>query len=97
MAVMYLGRIVEMADNRAIYAKPRHPCTVSLLSAVPVADPDYKRELLPLEGDVPSPIEPPPGCTFHPRCPFKLDICSQKVPPLESGSDGHAFACFNPR
>jgi oligopeptide/dipeptide ABC transporter ATP-binding protein len=97
VAVMYLGRIVEMADNRAIYAQPRHPYTISLLASVPVADPEYRRDSVPLEGEVPSPIRPPPGCTFHPRCPNRTEICSKQVPSLETGADGHSFACFNPR
>jgi peptide/nickel transport system ATP-binding protein len=97
VAVMYLGRIVELADNLSIYSSPRHPYTVSLLSAVPVADPEARRETVPLEGEVPSPIRPPPGCTFHPRCSFRTELCARQVPVLETGADGHSFACFNPR
>ncbi len=97
VAVMYLGRIVELADNRSIYARPRHPYTASLLASVPVADPETRREDVVLEGEVPSPIRPPPGCTFHPRCPRRTEICSREVPRLETGQDGNSFACFNPR
>ena len=96
VAVMYLGKVVETASNRDIYTRPRHPYTVSLLASVPVADPEYRREVVPLEGEVPSPIRPPPGCAFHPRCPNRREICSKQVPRLETGPDGHAFACFNP-
>jgi peptide/nickel transport system ATP-binding protein len=97
VAVMYLGRIVEMADSRSIYTRPRHPYTASLLSSVPVADPELEREEIVLEGEVPSPIRPPTGCTFHPRCPYRTEICSREVPPLETAPDGHRFACFHPR
>jgi oligopeptide/dipeptide ABC transporter ATP-binding protein len=97
VAVMYLGRIVEMADNRDIYDRPRHPYTISLLASVPVADPEARRETQPLEGEVPSPIRPPPGCAFHPRCAHRTEVCSREAPPLETGPDGHSFACHHPR
>jgi peptide/nickel transport system ATP-binding protein len=96
VAVMYLGKIVELADNKRIYAAARHPYTISLLSAVPVADPDYSCEEIILEGDVPSPVNPPSGCAFHPRCPYATDICRTTTPTLESNAEGHAIACFNP-
>ncbi len=96
IAVMYLGRIVEISSYDEIINRARHPYTVSLLSAVPVPDPDIHREEIILEGDVPSPISPPPGCTFHPRCPRCVTVCRENVPPLEEHSSGHHFACFNP-
>ncbi len=96
VSVMYLGKVVETADSRQLYANPRHPYTISLLSAVPVADPDYKSEEIILEGDVPSPVSPPSGCTFHPRCPYRIDICDKVIPQLEKDRDGHKIACHNP-
>ncbi len=96
VAVMYLGRIVEIAESERIYANPRHPYTISLLSAVPVADPDVKKEEIVLEGDVPSPVNPPPGCSFHPRCPYATDICRKATPVLEPNAVGHEIACHNP-
>ncbi len=96
VAVMYLGKVVETAPAQQLYANPRHPYTISLLSAVPVADPDHPNELRPPEGDVPSPVNPPSGCTFHPRCSYKTDVCTQIVPALEKDQDGHVIACHNP-
>jgi len=96
VAVMYLGKIVEIADSSRIYDNPRHPYTISLLSAVPVADPDVTKEEIILEGDVPSPVNPPSGCSFHPRCPFAIDICRKVTPKLEENAEGHAIACHNP-
>ncbi len=96
VAVMYLGRICELAESKELYASPRHPYTISLLSAVPVADPDYKQEQIILEGDVPSPVNPPSGCTFHPRCPYATEICSTVIPELKEISPGHLLACHNP-
>jgi oligopeptide/dipeptide ABC transporter ATP-binding protein len=96
VAVMYLGRIVESADSEELYAHPRHPYTISLLSAVPVADPDYESREIILEGDVPSPINPPSGCTFHPRCRYKTERCERETPRFIEHSPGHRFACFNP-
>ncbi len=96
VAVMYLGKIVETADAKALYANPRHPYTISLLAAVPVADPDHPNELHPPEGDVPSPVNPPSGCTFHPRCSHRVDICDKVIPQLGKDMDGHVIACHNP-
>jgi len=96
VAVMYLGRIVEMGSSQELYARPRHPYTISLLSSVPVADPDIKQGGMILEGDVPSPVNPPSGCTFHPRCPRCLDICRQERPRFIEERAGHPFACHNP-
>lgn len=93
VGVMYLGRLVEVAESEQLYAKPLHPYTQALLSAVPVPDPNFMKEEVPLEGDMPNPANPPTGCTFHTRCPFKMDICSQVVPQLVDLEEGHSVAC----
>jgi len=95
VAVMYLGRIVEIADAKSIYAHPAHPYTQALLASLPIADPRQRTQRQPLEGDVPNPSRPPPGCAFHTRCPHARDICMQQVPVLEklSGGSDHQAAC----
>jgi len=95
--VMYLGRIVEVAESVTIYDNPRHPYTKALLSAIPVPDPKIqaKRRLVDLKGEIPSPINPPTGCRFHPRCPIAVvpGICSEVDPPLEAKAADHVAAC----
>ena len=93
VAVMYLGKIVEVADSEQLYEKPMHPYTRALLSAVPVPDPDYQKEQIIIEGDIPNPADPPTGCTFHTRCPFKMDICTKVTPRLMEQTTGHSVAC----
>jgi len=93
VAVMYLGTLVELASSEELYRGPRHPYTVSLLSAIPVPDPDRPRKRIVLAGDVPSPTNPPSGCRFHPRCFMAKDICAKEVPPLREVSPGHQSAC----
>jgi oligopeptide transport system ATP-binding protein len=94
VAVMYLGKIVEMAPARILYQDPRHPYTLALLSSIPVADPSQKREPIVLHGEVPSPINPPAGCRFHPRCPSRKVDCSRSEPPVQEIEPGHYVACF---
>ena len=91
--VMYLGKVVELADAKTICRDPRHPYTQALISAVPVVDPDSKRKRIVLPGDVPSPINPPSGCPFHPRCPVAEARCKTEVPPLRELKPGHLAAC----
>jgi oligopeptide transport system ATP-binding protein len=93
IAVMYLGRIVELAKDRELYTSPAHPYTVALLSAIPVPDPNITKKRIILEGDVPSPMRPPSGCHFHTRCPLKKEACETTVPKLIEIREGHFVAC----
>jgi peptide/nickel transport system ATP-binding protein len=93
IAVMYLGKIVEYADKKTLFTNPLHPYTQALLSAVPVPNPKLRREKRLLQGDVPSPINPPPGCTFHTRCPYAQERCRQEVPALKEIGPGHGVSC----
>ena len=96
VAVMYLGKIVEIAETDELFENPLHPYTVALLSAIPVPDPKKKTHRIILPGEVPSPVNPPPACRFHPRCPRRIDICSKVEPPLLEARPGHWLACHNP-
>lgn len=96
IAIMYLGRIVEVGDIRQVYAKPSHPYTEALLAAVPVPDPKRRKQHIQLpKGEIPNPINPPSGCTFHPRCPIAQDVCKREVPQLlpMAGEGGQLVAC----
>lgn len=96
--VMYLGKIVEIADKKSLFQNPQHPYTKALLSAIPSPDPERKKERIILKGDVPSPINPPTGCRFHTRCPFATDICKKQVPELRNldhMNKGHRAACHH--
>jgi oligopeptide/dipeptide ABC transporter ATP-binding protein len=94
IAVMYLGTVVEVATTEDFSKSPRHPYTRALLLAVPIPDPHRRAEPFPIEGDVPSPIDPPAGCTFHPRCPHAFERCSQQKPPLAEAANAHFVACW---
>jgi peptide/nickel transport system ATP-binding protein/oligopeptide transport system ATP-binding protein len=95
VAVMYLGKIVEMAPREALFENPLHMYTKALISAIPIPDPTLDRERVLLEGEVPSPVNPPRGCRFHPRCPIAIDQCSQDEPTFEEVTPNHWVACFN--
>jgi oligopeptide/dipeptide ABC transporter ATP-binding protein len=94
VAVMYLGKMVELSEREELFENPLHPYTQALMSAIPVPDPTLKRERIILKGDVPSPVNPPSGCRFHPRCPVVMDHCSQEEPEFIDISDGHYVACW---
>jgi peptide/nickel transport system ATP-binding protein len=95
VAVMYLGRVMELADRDELYARPAHPYTQALLDAAPIPDPKVERGRAPraLKGEIPSPLTPPPGCVFHTRCPFAVDICKQEVPEARQFGPRHLVAC----
>jgi oligopeptide transport system ATP-binding protein len=93
VAIMYLGKVVEIAQSETIYRDAKHPYTRALLSSVPMPDMDRKKERVLLQGDVPSPVNPPSGCTFHPRCAYREAICDQMEPPLDFDADSHGVAC----
>ena len=93
VAVMYLGRIVELATDKALYQNPLHPYSQALLSAVPIPDPEVQKQKILLQGDVPSPMNPPSGCSFHTRCPQAKEVCSRQEPALQDMGDGHWVAC----
>ena len=93
IAVMYLGKVVEMAPKGALFERQLHPYTQALFQAIPIPDPDVRRERVVLKGDVPSPANPPPGCPFHPRCPIAIDVCSRVEPPLVEVEPDHWAAC----
>lgn len=94
VAVMYLGRVVEIADKKQIYENPVHPYTKALLSAIPMPNPEVKRERIILQGDVPNPADPPSGCHFHKRCPYAKKECSETVPPFVTVEPGHQVLCW---
>ncbi|QCQ23396.1 ABC transporter ATP-binding protein [Desulfoglaeba alkanexedens] len=94
VAVMYLGRLVELADKKELYTNPLHPYTQALLEAIPIPDPEVKKDFKGLVGDLPSPLNPPPGCHFHPRCPYAMDVCRVKVPAFVEVHPRHHVRCF---
>lgn len=97
IAIMYLGKIVEIGPKEEVFERPLHPYTLALLSSIPVPDPKAKLERLIPKGEIPSPINPPKGCRFHPRCPYAQSVCSEREPQLEEMRPNHHAACFFPR
>lgn len=95
VGVMYLGHLVELAETKELYSNPLHPYTKALLSAVPEANPHVKRKQIALEGEIPSPLNPPSGCVFHNRCPYCETICTEAIPQMQEVSPGHFQACFH--
>ena len=97
VGIMYLGSMVELGSSQAIFGQPLHPYTKALISAIPEADPDAEktRKRIPLEGEVPSPIDPPSGCKFRPRCAYATDKCAQEIPTWEEAAPGHFVACHH--
>ena len=93
VAVMYVGQLVELASTQALFAAPKHPYTEALLSSVPISDPDLVRERIVLTGEIPDPSNPPPGCYFHPRCPYAADVCKEESPAWEEVAPDHYAAC----
>lgn len=96
VAVMYLGKVVELGNTQEVFDHPRHPYTRALLSAAPIPNPTVKREIIVLKGEIPSPIDRPPGCAFHPRCPSKRDVCENEEAKLLNLTDSHCVACHFP-
>ena len=94
IVIMYLGKMMEVAPTNEIFDKPMHPYTRALLSSIPMPDPARKTEQILLEGDIPSPVNPPQGCRFHTRCPQAMAICSEQEPLLRDREQGHGVACF---
>jgi peptide/nickel transport system ATP-binding protein len=96
IAILYAGKLVELADSDAVYESPLHPYTEALLSSVPIPDPPLQRarQRIVLQGEIPNPIDPPPGCRFQTRCPLVQDVCRRETPPLEEKAPGHWAACF---
>ena len=90
---MYLGKMVELTDRESMFRDPLHPYTKALLSAIPIPDPTIKRERMILQGEIPSPVNPPKGCRFHPRCPFAIEKCKQIEPEFKELKPGHFAAC----
>jgi peptide/nickel transport system ATP-binding protein len=93
VVVMYLGRVVESAPSGRLFSQANHPYTRALLAEVGKVEPK-KRTFVPIKGEIPSPLDPPAGCHFHPRCPYAMDVCREKIPPLQEIAPGHRSACF---
>jgi peptide/nickel transport system ATP-binding protein len=95
VAVLYVGRMVELADVNDLFSRPRHPYTEALLAAIPIPNPELRRRRIALEGEIANPADPPPGCAFHPRCRYATSICSQQVPVWEEIAPHHFVACHH--